>query len=425
MQKKKPQRVVSARDGKTIIEMVYDPENKKTSLVSWDGKNLKTSSSYNLNDGQTILPYSATNQLVSESIVNFPSAVSDYESEDQLLKEIRDYIHRYVDLNEQFEKITSYYVFLTWIFDTFNEVPYLRLRGSFGVGKTRFLQVVGSLCYKSFLSSGASTVAPIFHLLNSVGGTLVLDEADMRFSDQTADLVKVLNNGTVKDMPVLRCQKVNNHEFQPMAYKVFGPKIIATRGYFSDLALESRFISEDLEQRSIRPEIPHTLPKSYAQEALEIRNKLLMYRFQNLDSVYKRIPNADTQIAGRLNQMFLPLLAVIKNSDDQKQLQLLAKSYDIELNREISDSAPAQVTEIIALLADQNSNGRVLIKDIASTFTTKFGMDYENKITPKWIGTIVRRLLRLDTYKSHGNYVVSVDPARLKRLCEIYNISLL
>lgn len=49
----------------------------------------------------------------------------------------------------------------------------------------------------------------MFHLLHEFGCTLVLDEADVRFSDTTADLVKILNIGTIKGLPVLRT--IANH----------------------------------------------------------------------------------------------------------------------------------------------------------------------------------------------------------------------
>jgi hypothetical protein len=67
------------------------------------------------------------------------------------------------------------------VYDAFNEFPYLRFRGDYGTGKSRALIVVGSLCYKAYFASGASTVAPIFHTLDLFRGTLILDEADFRF----------------------------------------------------------------------------------------------------------------------------------------------------------------------------------------------------------------------------------------------------
>ncbi|MEJ0041958.1 MAG: hypothetical protein WDM81_06980 [Rhizomicrobium sp.] len=103
-------------------------------------------------------------------------------------------------------------------------LPYLRLRGEYGTGKTRALMIIGSLCYRGFFASGASTVSPIFHTLNAFGGTLIIDEADLPYSDARVELVKILNNGTVKGMPVLRTIVSKDKEFNPYAFKVFGAK---------------------------------------------------------------------------------------------------------------------------------------------------------------------------------------------------------
>jgi len=93
-------------------------------------------------------------------VVLLPSEPEEYGSEEQLLAEIQSFIHRYVDVSSLFEKIASYYVLFSWVYDRFNELPYLRLRGDPGSGKTRVLLMVGSLCYKPIFASDASTVSP-------------------------------------------------------------------------------------------------------------------------------------------------------------------------------------------------------------------------------------------------------------------------
>jgi len=105
------------------------------------------------------------------------------------------------------------YVLFSWVYDAFNELPYLRLRGDAGSGKTRFLLIVGSLCYKPIFASGASTVSPLFRILDSMRGTLIVDEGDFRFSDEKAELVKILNNGNGRGFPVLRSESVSGKEF--------------------------------------------------------------------------------------------------------------------------------------------------------------------------------------------------------------------
>lgn len=146
------------------------------------------------------------------------------------------------------------------MYDAFNEVPYLRFQGDYGTGKTRALLVIGSVCYKAFFASGASTVSPIFHILDAFRGTLVLDEADFRFSDEKAEITKVLNNGNVDGMPVLRTMMNRQRELNPQAFRVFGPKIVGMRKDYADPALESRFLTEVMGQRLLRSDIPINLP---------------------------------------------------------------------------------------------------------------------------------------------------------------------
>src|SRR5207249_4607427 len=93
----------------------------------------------------------------------------------ELVADIAAFLHRYVDLSEVFEQLAAHYVLLTWLHDAFSELPYLRLRGDYGTGKTRGLIAIGSLCYKAFFAAGASTVSPIFHTMDRFGGTLILD----------------------------------------------------------------------------------------------------------------------------------------------------------------------------------------------------------------------------------------------------------
>jgi hypothetical protein len=174
---------------------------------------------------------------------------------------------------------------LTWVFDAFNELGYLRFRGDYGTGKTRALLAIGSLCYKPFFASGASTVSPIFHVLEAFQGTLVLDEADLRFSDATADLTKILNNGNVVGLPILRTMSNRHREFNPRAFRVYGPKLVAMRHSFKDAALESRFLTEETSGRALRADIPISLADSLQVEAQALRNKLLAWRFHARFSV--------------------------------------------------------------------------------------------------------------------------------------------
>lgn len=173
--------------------------------------------------------------------------------------------------------------------------------------------MIGAICRTPIFAAGASTVSPLFHLLDRFGGTLILDEADFRLSDERAQLVKILNNGNVRGFPVLRSESSNGREYRPVAYQVFGPKIVAMRGEFEDRALESRFISERSDGRPLRTDIPLNLPEAQADEALALRNKLLVYRFHRYAEAGSWIEPLDRTLEPRLNQVFSPLLANIED----------------------------------------------------------------------------------------------------------------
>lgn len=259
--------VSRALDDGTLVELLYDARERKTSLAVWRNDTWSIESSFVLDPGKTLTPYSSDNNLIKHQVILFPEKPEEYGTEQELVNDIRAFIHRYVDLSLVFEIIATYYVLLSWVYDGFNELPYLRVRGDYGSGKTRFLLVVGSLCYKGAFASGASSVSPLFHILDSFRGTLIMDESDFRFSDEKAEIVKILNNGNVKGFPVLRCEVNRYKEFNPRAFNVYGPKVLATRGYYDDKALESRFLTEDMGQGPLRKDIPISLPNSWEEEA--------------------------------------------------------------------------------------------------------------------------------------------------------------
>src|SRR5262249_11271038 len=154
----------------------------------------------------------------------------------------------------------------------------LRFLGEPGTGKSRMLQVAGHLAYKGIFAGGATTSSPLFRLIEVYRGTLIVDEADYKSSASWVDIVKILNSGYMKGVPVLRSEKVGD-SYEPRPYDVFGPKIIGNRYRFSDWALETRCITLEMGEQSLRGDIPRQLPPEFYSEAQELRNKLLQWRF--------------------------------------------------------------------------------------------------------------------------------------------------
>lgn len=392
-----------------IVELVYRPEERRTLFVLSRGNSWGYASEVDLPSGERLVPYSPRNNLLRHDVVLLPSGPGEYGSDAELLSEIKAFIHRYVDVSPLFEEIASYYVLLSWVYDAFNELPYLRVRGDFGSGKTRFLLTVGSLCYKPIFASGASTVSPLFRILDSFRGTLIIDEGDFRVSDEKAEVVKILNNGNARGFPVLRSEAAGKKEFDPKAYTVFGPKIVASRGFFDDRALESRFLTEEMGQGRMRDDVPISLPESHREKALRLRNKLLLFRLRNLRKPRILEEAADRSLEPRLSQIFAPLLAIIEEPKAREELTELARRYDRELVSDRGMDTEAQLLEVIRDLSESAPDGKLAVKDIASLFADRHADDYDRKITAKWVGRILRKKLNLRPWKSHGAFVILVE----------------
>ena len=391
----------------TLIELVYRRDDGKTHLaVAAPNGTVSISASVDLPGGERLVPYAPTNNLIHTGCVLLPSAVGERVETTVLVEHIRTYLHQYVDLSPFFEEIAPYYVLLSWVYDAFNELPYLRFRGDFGTGKTRALHTIGSICYKPFFASGASTVSPLFHVLDAFAGTLILDEADLRFSDATADLTKILNNGNARGMPVLRTMTNRNRELNPQAFRVYGPKIIGMRESFADRALESRFLTEETGKRPLRTDIPIHAPDTLAKDAQVLRNMLLAWRFANRSNVG---PDPSRIVAGlepRRNQVALALLSLI---DDEATRDRIRHELVSEEARVLNERASTPEATMLACLHDAfkgNPSLFVTVAEITRRFNERMAQEFGTPMTPKWVGGVIRNKLRLDTMKTGGVYVV-------------------
>ncbi len=397
----------------TLYEMVYDRTTHKTSFFKMDryGKMECFLDEVEI-EGRKYKPLPATYNLVEKRVILFPSLATPYENEEEIIGEIRAFIHKYLDISEVFEQIATYYVLFTWMYDRFNEVPYLRAIGDFGSGKSRFLQSVGILCYKPVFTGGATTPSPIFRIVNEVHGTLIIDEADFKFSDMTSEIVKILNTGYQKGMPVLRSE--GKGTFEVKAYDVFCPKIVATRETFSDKALESRFLVEEMGAGKLRSDIPRTLDDTFYNDAEYIRNKLLMWRLKNYFEPMVLREELIEGIHPRLNQIVIPLLSIIKDDKIRTHLKEFIVRYNTELVADRGLSWESDIVFAILKLEHETKASEVTVKQITEEVNRESDIT-DDTLQARKVGWYLRSRLQLKPYKTRKGFVLSFKENR-KRL---------
>lgn len=372
--------------------------------------------------GRRFVPIPATNNLIRHGVVLLPPPPAPYADEATLVAELAAFIARYVTLSDAFLAIAVHYVLLSWVYDAFRELPYLRFRGDFGCGKTRALHVIGSLLYKPIFAGGATTVSPLFHTLDLFRGCLVLDEADFRFSDQTAELTKILNNGNAAGFPVLRSVPNDKKLYDPRAFAVFGPKLVGMREFFRDAALESRFLTETMGLLPPNRQVPLSLPERFAAEAAALRAQLLTYRFCHRNQVVLDPTCYTTTLSARTNQVLAPLLACVSDHTTRATIATFAALAEEEGRAAGALRPEALVLRALLALAPEKSGG-VSLGELRRYVLSHHGSEFERTVTARYLGELVRARLNLTTQKSHGTYKVLVSEERLQHLAKRFGLA--
>ena len=102
-----------------------------------------------------------------------------------------------------------------------------------------------------------------------------------------------LNTGYQRIQGVVLRAGDRNSGFEPEVFRVYGPKVIATRKRFADWALESRCLTQEMGGPTMRLDIPIDLPMAFwEEEAPQIRGSCLTTAIPS-DTVWPRARSSD------------------------------------------------------------------------------------------------------------------------------------
>lgn len=396
------------RNGQTLF-LKYNPEQDQVQEIS----------SLEL-ESEIIEPLEGED--IELGAVKLPSGVAEYGDTVELLVEIEAHIYRYLDVSDTYRRFAAYYVLLSWLYDRFHTLPYLRALGDTGCGKSRFLDVIGGLCYKPLSASGCVTPAPIYRMLKRWSGTLILDEADLKNSDEYHEVVTILNCGFERGRPVIRAMKDNPDKVQILP--VYSPKVFATRRRFKDPALEARCLTEIM-QETTRSDIPAVLGKEFLEEQQELRNKLLLFRFRNYFNIdpEARVELDLQDIEPRLRQISSAFLALFANEPEiLADYRTFIKRHQQELIEQRAATPTGQVVEVLlstvtAVTAVTLVTGEKVLPVTSSDIAEKVGMK------PQVIGQILKTLgLQTKVAKIYGESkrCIVYDEAKFETLRRRY-----
>lgn len=230
--------------------------------------------------------------------------VENYENIDTLYQNIYDFIRDYIDFTDDaFYHIFTAFVISSWRLEDFDSIPYLMFLGEFASGKTRCLEVLRELCYRAIKTSSVTSAA-VVRLLERYRVTLLVDETDTLNNESKFELVAILNSGYKIDDYYIRAKSETNDDNIDLEFwRTYGLKALAGTEDFVK-TLNSRCIEIPMERarRKIRKKVDK-------EKALQLRSRLLDYRFKN---VFVKLPDIDLPFEnGRNHELFTPLVQVV------------------------------------------------------------------------------------------------------------------
>jgi hypothetical protein len=144
----------------------------------------------------------------------------------------------------------------------------------------------------------------------------------------------------------------------------------------------------------LRGDIPINLSWTHQEEATRIRNKLLSFRFRTLRNLPQPEALVDRGLEPRLNQVLTPLMSVMRDPKAADDLKALARQYQEEMAIDRSMDIEGKMLKVIhELQTEDHPEMGLSITAIASRFAERYGPDFNRKITPHWVGYVIRRRL--------------------------------
>lgn len=382
------------------------------------------------------LPFVVPKAPTKEEIEEFSKLTVD-----DIVKEIEKFIRTYVELQSDNEyTLLATWVVYTWLYDAFETSPYICIMGARESGKTRLMEILSSIAYRSFRSSNIS-IAALVRDIEEYHITLFVDEGEYQLKDE---FLSVFLSGSRRKDYYTRVGEDGERE----RFETFSPKVFGTRNPPSETLLSRCFVINMLKSQT---RFPHF---SFDDVCIEKMRKMLCYlRITSYIHTYihtthtqhteREVPfnyknNIMNNIEGRLKEISEPLLEVLRGCpSSQKCVQRVQCvtntdkiiSYLEEYNKkhkldEESESEALVLEATMEWLRRQSdiNDCKPTINDIADEIN--IGRSQIEQVTTDQIGKIIKGRFGFKNRRIGTRRGFYFDWTKFKKLCYRYNVDI-
>lgn len=310
--------------------------------------------------------------------------------------------------------LCAVYIFLTYLSESAQYLPFLWFHGLPERGKSRITKVICRLSYRGFYTETLNP-APLFRFADAWGGTICID---------VYEITKLAKNRGSYDFLLVRWERgaktprVINLEkgaFEDVKYfSVSGPTIIATNVSIPNQdPLRSRCI------QILMPEASSRYRNIQDAELNPLKVRLLKFRAAYMG---QPLPDVEKPANGRLGDLMQPLFAVAQYlpSDAQENLESLIESIKSERRAAEGDSLYGQIMQALYVWQIAGRAGKLKVSRVTKTLNSE--RSENTKLSAQKVGSAMATM-GINRRKSNGTMHVVWDDDTMQALFERYDIN--
>lgn len=338
-------------------------------------------------------------ETFQKRIVVVPSGAKEHGSSEALFDDLVALIDAYFVADPRFLSAMASYVLLTYRYQDagYEVLPYIRVVGQAGKGKTRFLRIMRELCFRSVFVAGIRP-AHLYRILEYFpsGITMVFEEFNLDDrSAEAREYVDMLNAGNQRGtfVPRMAGRQFNEISWLPL----FSPKVLTTTNDLLNEGLVRRSLTTRLGTLPIPAEKRFSqLPDEFYARCASLRRRLLGWRFAKRGlPVNEHAEKRRGDMDAGLWQNYFPLVAMVpeKRPGATEAILELAGVQWTEMETTQSSAPTARALEVANFAVDAEHN-RAWTQDV---------LDHLSEADPRdgWTLLRVRRALRAAGLELH------------------------
>jgi len=405
---------------------------------------------------QITIPTEHWNRYKKE--MGFPDIKTLNETLGEQYENILNRLEYYLDMPEDYRKITALWVIGSYLHKDFETYPYLFFNAMRGSGKSRILKLITALCNGSMMAS--LTEAVLFRTT----GTLAIDEFESLGSKEKQALRELLNACYKKGIKICRMKKKKTMEGEQQVVEEFEPyrPIVMANIWGIEEVLGDRCITLVLEKSNDAnftklvenfrddetiKEIIRTFttiqcslcsvvsPQNiYIQWNNYIKAKYIttLHTLTTLTTLTPLTTSYDqylemfnkideTNLDGRHLELYLPLFLIAKAIDPQLFEEILSISKKMIHEKRMEEYTESKDILMYNLISKQDEKHYYKVNELVNTFRLMVGDGEHDWLNAKWMGRALKRLnLHIDKRRVGDGIEVTLNIQKAKDKLELF-----